>query len=144
MRVKGKKLLALRDVNGRFMRVARDKQDQKQLTRWYHRWNLQQRLEDLITNAELKQEVLQAKEKVRGLGFPEQISFYGIFRNPSSGKAEYRRYEVFAKEPFTRADIETVYEYFYRNPPDGQAGVYIYLPPIKRLVEICLLHPRRK
>jgi hypothetical protein len=144
MKLRGRKVLALRDVNGRFLRIAREKQDQKQLARWYHRWNLQQRLEDLLTNAELKQEVLQAKEKVRSMGFPEQISFYGIFRNPKTKSPEYRRYEVFSRNPFTRHDIETVYSYFYTNPPDGQAGVYVYLPEITKLVEVWLSHLKKK
>jgi hypothetical protein len=135
--------LVLRDAAGRFKKFASTDEEKKKLEKWYKRWNIRQRLEDLISNVELKAAILRAKQKVRKLGFNEQISLYGIL-NTGSKRMQYRRYEIFKNKPFTQEDIDILYNYFYRTPPAAIAGVYIYLPEIQKLVEVCLLHEKKE
>lgn len=116
----------LRDKHGYRRKVAKTPEEEFLLLKWYEKYNVGKRLEQLLAVRRLKDHVRRIKASVRKRGFTKQLSIYGITKNVETGKRVYRRYEIFKAYPYTQYEVAALHRLFRGNPPRSQAGVFIY------------------
>lgn len=121
----------LRDENGYVRKVAKGAMQQKQLRKMYRDYNAKQQLEDLIKNKELKEHVKQVKARIQERGYRKRISICGIYRSQETGKPEYRRYEIFKREPWNRKEFFALCFFIKSHVPRSHAAVFMFEPQWK-------------
>lgn len=126
----GKYGLVLRDKHGYIRKIAKTTEEETLLLKWYEKYSVGKRLEQLLAVRRLKDHVRRIKASVRKRGFIKQLSIYGISKNLDSGKRVYRRYEIFKATSYTQAEVKALHNVFNNmfrgNPVKSQAGVFIY------------------
>jgi hypothetical protein len=121
-----REILVLRDKKGRIRRCAKTGEDQALIRKWYERYNIAERLESLLATRKLKEHIRRVKQRVRKRGFTFQISFYGIWVDPTTGKRGYRRYEVFKAEKWRPDEVAFLHDFLRTHVPQSKAGVFIF------------------
>jgi hypothetical protein len=58
-------------------------------------------------------------------GFKHSLICGGILRNRVTGEREYRRYQVFKADKWTRREVGRMYTFFKRNVPVERIGFYV-------------------
>ena len=58
-------------------------------------------------------------------GFKHSIIHTGIIRNPVTGEQEYRRYQMFKAEKWTRREVGRTHTFFKRHLPKERIGFYV-------------------
>ena len=64
-------------------------------------------------------------QSIRRRGFKHSILCGGILRNPATGEREYRRYQIFNAEKWTRREVGRMYAFFKRHLPKERIGFYV-------------------
>lgn len=121
-----KNVFVLRDKHGYIRKIAKSREEEISLVKWFERYNVKARLDQLLAVRRLKEHVRRIKQNVRERGFTKQLSIYGITKNLDSGKRVYRRYEIFKADKWTQQEVTALHNFFKRSPPTSQAGVFIY------------------
>jgi hypothetical protein len=126
--VKGGKrqVLVLRDKAGHIRKIAKNPFEEFTITKWYQKYNIDARLEQLLAVRRLKEHIRNIKANVAKRGFTFQLSFYGITKNVKTEKRVYRRYEVFKAEKWKQLEVAAMHKLFKEHPPRSQAGVFIF------------------
>lgn len=124
---RGKKLiLVLRGKNGKFLRTYKTAIGQFRIQKWYIKYNREAGLEQLLAVRKLKEHVKGVKKQIRKHGFIYQISLYGIFKDPKTGKRFYCRYEVFKATKWDRHEVAGIHDFLKDNRPVSAAGCFVY------------------
>jgi hypothetical protein len=104
-----KKRLLLRDEHGKIRVAAKDPcQERKIIT--------------LGARVKLDPETCQS---IMRRGFKHSIISGGILRNRVTGEREYRRYQIFKAERWTRLEAGRMHTLFKRHVPKERIGFYI-------------------
>jgi uncharacterized protein YPO0396 len=121
-----RRVLCLRDKKGILRKVAKTALEQSRLTKWYERYNIGERLENLVESRKLKEHIRKLKARIRRKGFKFQISLYGVWRNPRTGVRRYQRYEIFKATKWPPDEVAMIHDYFKTHVPENKAGVFVY------------------
>ena len=119
-------VLVLRDKKGRVRKVAKTGIEKYQLTKWYEKYNMKEKLERLIVSVKLKENLKRVKRRIHRRGFRFQISMYGIFIHPKTKKREYRRYEIFKAYSWKPDEVAFLHDYLKTHVPESRAGIFVY------------------
>jgi hypothetical protein len=104
-----KKRLVLRDEHNRTRVVAKDPcQERKIVT--------------LGARIEVDTETCQS---IMRQGFKHSIICGGILRNAVTGEREYRRYQVFKADKWTRCEVGRIHTFFKKHVPKERIGFYV-------------------
>jgi hypothetical protein len=104
-----KKHLVLRDEHGKIIAIAKDPCQERKI---------------IALGARIKLDS-ETCESIMRRGFKYTITCAGIFRNPVTGEREYRRYQIFKAEKWTRFEVGRIHIFFKRNVPKERIGFYI-------------------
>jgi hypothetical protein len=104
-----KKRLVLRDERGKVRVVAKDPCQERKI---------------VTLGARVKVDT-ETCRSIRRRGFKHSIICGGILRNQVTGEREYRRYQVFKVDKWTRREVGRIYTFFKRNVPQERIGFYV-------------------
>jgi hypothetical protein len=104
-----KNRLVLRDEHGRLRVVSKDPCQERRIT---------------TQGARIKVDP-KTCQSIRRRGFKRSLICGGILRNPVTGEREYRRYQIFKAEKWTRREVDRTYTFFKRHLPKERIGFYI-------------------
>jgi hypothetical protein len=104
-----KKRLVLRDEYGKVRVVTKDPCQERRIT---------------TLGARIKVDLGTCQSIVKR-GFKHSIICGGILRNPVTGEREYRRYQVFKADKWTRREVGRIHTFFKRHVPKERIGFYV-------------------
>jgi hypothetical protein len=104
-----KKRLVLRDENGKIRAVAQNPCQERKI---------------IALGARIKVD-LKTCRSIRRRGFKPSIICGGMLRNRVTDELEYRRYQVFKADKWTRREVGRTYAFFKRNVPKERIGFYV-------------------
>jgi hypothetical protein len=104
-----KQRLVLRDEHGKVRVVAKDPCQERRI---------------VTLGARVKVDPETCRSIVRR-GFKHTLICGGILRNRVTGEREYRRYQVFKADRWTRREVGRIYTFFERNVPKERIGFYV-------------------
>jgi hypothetical protein len=104
-----KKRLVLRDEHGKLRLVTKDPCQERRI---------------INLGARIKLDPQTCRSIMRR-GFKHSIVCGGILRNPVTGEREYRRYQIFKAEKWTRREVGRIYTFFKRHVPKERIGFYV-------------------
>jgi hypothetical protein len=86
----------------------------------------QEEIDRLDANWNVHREANFLKEACTRQGYRYTMSLYGVLRDKTSDRAEYRRIEVFSSVGFNSTLIELCYRFLQNFPPTEHYSIYIY------------------
>ena len=104
-----KKRLVLRDEHGKVRIVTKDPCQER-------------RIINLGARIKLDPETCRS---IMRRGFKHSIVCGGILRNSVTGEREYRRYQIFKAEKWTRLEVGRTHTFFKRHLPKERIGFYV-------------------
>jgi len=104
-----KKRLVLRDEHGKIRIVTKDPCQERRI---------------ITLGARIKLDPKTCQSIMRR-GFKHSIIHTGIVRNPGTGEREYRRYQIFKAEKWTRREVGRTHTFFKRHLPKERIGFYV-------------------
>jgi len=104
-----KKRLVLRDEHGKIRLAAKDPCQER-------------RIITLAARIKLDPETCQS---IIDRGFKHSTIHTSIITNPATGEREYRRYQIFKAEKWTRREVGRTHTFFKRHLPKERIGFYI-------------------
>ena len=119
-------VLVRRDKDGHIRGIATTETDKKRARQWWEFYNVHERLETLLAVRKLKTHIRFVKRRIRKRGFTFQISTYGIYKDPQTGRRYYCRYEIFRADKWTQADVTAIHDIFKAHKPKSAAGCFIF------------------
>lgn len=104
-----KKRLVLRDEHGKIRLVTKDPCQERKIT---------------TLGARIKLDPKTCRSIMRR-GFTHSIIHTGITRNRVTGERQYRRYQIFKADKWTRREVARTHTFFKRHLPKERIGFYI-------------------
>jgi hypothetical protein len=104
-----KKRLVLRDEHGKIRLVTKDPCQERKI---------------ITLGARIKLDPETCRSIMRR-GFKHSIVCGGIIRNRVTGEREYRRYQIFKAEKWTRREVGRTHTFFKRHLPKERIGFYV-------------------
>jgi len=71
-------------------------------------------------------EAKKVKDQLRSLGYPYQMSLYGVLTNKVTIKSEYRRIEVLSDILLGEREVNLIYRFLQHNHPIKTYSIWVY------------------
>ena len=81
-------------------------------------------------------EAKEIKDQLQPLGYTFVMSLYGALRNKETQRVEPRRIEILSQKSLNEVDVELIYRWMQKMPPEKPYTVWIYKRENNQLKEV--------
>jgi hypothetical protein len=123
----GRKLIVtVKNRDGNVRKSVSYNYDDDRLWAWCEDEDETERARRVVEARSLKRYMAKARQRMAARGFTHRIAFCGIYRNPETGRREYRRTEVYKAFKWTRQEVAFLYYFFKKHVSRSRGAVFAF------------------